>query len=254
MKQLTLLTLLLLAPLAALAQKDMMLFRDGSEKMVKVIQVNNDRIIYKEKDKKKSPELSVLTTDVFMIKYENKMNVFFDEYGDRSERSKELKHNKKDILVYLKIGAEMPVYSLELKRDGYAIYKKKKKDVQEHAFYKSEICMVKDPDGTKDILSDYVSHKEEPVNLPTPAKTNRANDTRETSSPDNAQDNVEMSKPTPLHYPCKALVTKIDGTSIRATVYSADNKLVCYRKLSNPNGPLYKLERSQVKSITPIEE
>lgn len=49
--------------------------------------------------------------------------------------------------------------------------------------------------------------------------------------------------------PCAAVVTKTDGSVISAVIYEVGRDFVSYRKQSNPNGPMYKVDKSDVKNI-----
>ena len=83
MKKKLLLLLSILCFTRVSAQKDVIMCRDGSEMNVKIIQVGPKETIYKNDDKKKTPELRIDNENIFMIKYEKRDNVFFAESGER---------------------------------------------------------------------------------------------------------------------------------------------------------------------------
>ena len=57
-----------------------------------------------------------------------------------------------------------------------------------------------------------------------------------------------VAPPAPI-YPREATIVKKDKTRIKAVIYSENEQTVSYKKKTNPNGPMYKISRSQIADI-----
>ena len=161
----------LLLPLNSFAQ-DHIIFRDGREKDYKVIQVNSDKTLCKERDKKKAEEIILDNSDIYLIRYEKRGNVFFTESGERFSGKTIEKADSKATMVYLKEGKEIEAFDFEMTSDSIKFKEEKgrgwfttkhDKDVETKKIPKSDVFMLKYPDGTKDILTPFVSMKKENI-------------------------------------------------------------------------------------------
>lgn len=221
--------------------QDLIIFRDGREKECKVIQVNSDKTLCKESDKKRAKEVVYDNTDIYMIKFEKRGNVFFTEDGDHISGATVEKPDKKSTLIYLKIGKEIEAFDLEI-TSTVLRYKTKlesggllKKRNFSHTTEtpKSMVFMLKFPDGTKEILSPFL--KGATQNQPSVDKL----------SPLPVQEVV-----IPQHtYPCNATIKTKQGTTIKAIVLSDDETTISYKRQANPNGPTYNILHSNIKEI-----
>lgn len=87
--------------ISATAQDDLIIYRDGRERSVKIIQVNTDRTLFSAG--KKSPEEWVDNSDVYMLKFKERGNVAFNENGERILTERVARSTPKGaILMYLK--------------------------------------------------------------------------------------------------------------------------------------------------------
>jgi len=97
---------ILLLPIIGFGQ-DNIIFKDGEEQLVKVLQINPDNIEYKKFSNPQGPTYTLDKTDIFMIKYENGEKDVFSEtefYGNNSSKyaGEELKKlTKKNNIVYI---------------------------------------------------------------------------------------------------------------------------------------------------------
>lgn len=143
-------------PAMAAAQEDLMIFRDGSEKRAKVIQVADKRITYKLSEKKKTQEMYANPKDVYMIHFKERGNVYITPEGKRI--TGENRKNDKDAdLIYLIKGKEIQAYNLQVLE--YIITylderPKKKHFIPSNSISKDEVFMIKYKDGTKDMITD----------------------------------------------------------------------------------------------------
>lgn len=265
----------LLFPLNSFAQ-DHIIFRDGREKDYKVIQVNSDKTLCKESDKKKAEEIILDNTDIYMIRYEKRGNVFFTEDGERFSGKTIEKPDGKATMVYLKEGKEIEAFDFEMTSDSIKykdekgrinIFTKREKEVETKEIPKSDIFMLKYPDGTKDILTPFVSKKKE--NEQNHSETKSKNQTGQTQNVNNysdiensrAKNNQNLAKqqdeennfPEPeevnITFPCKATIETIQNSTIAAIVQSDDGDDIAYKRQSNPNGPTYHIKHANVKDI-----
>ena len=232
--------------LLSMNAQDWIIFRDGQEKECKVIQVNSDKTLCKEGEKKKAKEVVYDNTDIYMIKYEKRGNVFFTDNGDHVSGSTVAKPDKKATLIYLKIGKEIEAFDLEISPSvlrykiglvGNGGFLKKKGYSQTTETPKSMVFMIKFPDGTKEILSPFQK------------KVLQGQQTiGQTSSSLSEFTEPEAIIPQRT-YPCNATIKTKQGTTIKAIVLSDDETTISYKRQASPNGPTYNIEHNNIKSI-----
>lgn len=152
----------------AISQDDIIIKRDGSELNAKIIQVDNNRVTYKELDSKQAPEYYLESKDVYMIHYEKRGNVYFSPFGQR-RTGEQRKRDKNADLIYLVYGKEIEAYNLQI-IDNFVVYQEKKgkssllKDaplVQAKDLKTSDIFLIKYKDGTKEIFTPLAAPVEE---------------------------------------------------------------------------------------------
>ena len=87
------------------AQDDMVILRDGREMMVKIIQIGDKQVIYKLSDKKKAAEQYLSSKEVYMIRFKEDRNVYFNADGSRFTGERYELDKNADILylVFIKI-------------------------------------------------------------------------------------------------------------------------------------------------------
>lgn len=75
--------------------QDIMIFKDGSEMEVKVVQINSDNVLYKKFNNLEGPDYTELKQIIFMIKYENGSKDIFKEDTEREskENPQEINNN-----------------------------------------------------------------------------------------------------------------------------------------------------------------
>lgn len=267
--------LFLLFPLNAFAQ-DHIIFRDGREKDYKVIQVNSDKTLCKESDKKKAEEIILDNSDIYMIRYEKRGNVFFTEEGERFSGKTIEKPDNKATMIYLKEGKEIEAFDFEMTSDSIKykeekgrinIFTKREKDVETKEIPKSDIFMLKYPDGTKDILTPFVSKKKENdqnhsetksknqtvltqnVNNYSDIENSRAKNNQNLANQQDEENNLPEPEKVNITFPCKAIIETIQNSTIAAIVQSDDGDDIAYKRQSNPNGPTYHIRHTNVKDI-----
>lgn len=146
----------------SLYAQDAIIFRDGRVKSVKIIQTNNDKTLFKESGNKKAFEEFVENTKVFMLKFKTRGNVVFNANGERILTTSEHTEIPKDaIVVYYKDGREVPAYNLTM--DTSTVSFKTSKKAKDRPIFspKSEVFMIRYPDGTRDILTNLAVEEQQ---------------------------------------------------------------------------------------------
>ena len=83
---------------------DIITYRDGSEKQVKVIEINTNEIKYKRCNDSNSPIYSVSKDKVFSLKYPNGEKDLFNDYKAQTETSSESKSQLIALLLCILLG------------------------------------------------------------------------------------------------------------------------------------------------------
>ena len=229
------------------AQKDIIIKRDGSELQVKIMMVDTQETSYKLDDKKNSEELKIDNADIYMIKYEKRGNVFFSETGERFLGKDQGKLAKDAVMLYMKAGEEILAYELGMntKMVNYKISKKKK--AEPISVPKEKVFMIKYPDGTRDILTQFKNQKPSRKNSP------------EASAP-SVEQKSSLAAPAigssvgkamqPAQNKAVEVVIKTHAkASIKALVVEESSGKISFFRAKSASGPLYQIDRSMIKSI-----
>lgn len=236
--------------------QDLIIFRDGSEIVATVQQVSETLVTCQEGKKKDLRTTQYDTKTVYMIKYERRGNVFFREDGShtygggrKEDIKREVNLPKDATIIYTTDAHEIVAYEVSIGNVvTYKLENKKKAAVQ--TLQRSLLFMIKYPDGTKDVML-RTERMEPPAAPAQPASPADATVTAAPEAP--AAEPVKpeppvVAPPAPI-YPREATIVKKDKTRIKAVIYSENEQTVSYKKKTNPNGPMYKISRSQIADI-----
>lgn len=232
--------------LSASAQ-DAIIFRDGRVKSVKIIQTNNDKTLFKESDNKKATEEYVENTKVFMLKFKTRGNVVFNSHGERILTTSEHTQIPKDaIVVYYKDGREVPAYNLTMDANVVS-FKTSKKDRKASVFSpKSEVFMIRYPDGTRDILT----------NLAIEGQRQREREAEEARL--KAQKEAEMADSikaatveaaASATNPKKATIVTKKGVRMKVWVCSDTATMMSYKKVNSTKAPVFNMSKAKIKNV-----
>lgn len=154
--------------------KDLVMLRNGLEMQVYVVQVGNDRLVYKVSDDDDATMEFVDVKDVYMIFYEKRGIVYITQEGKRVSEdamvTELLINDDAPSNVYLKKGKIYPAYNLQILEDEIVFdrvvamkqkFFSKKKEMAKITLSKDEVFLIKYKDGTKDIINEFAP-KEEP--------------------------------------------------------------------------------------------
>lgn len=144
------------------AQEDMIVYRNGTEKKVRLLVVSTDKVTYQESTKG-GPEFQDVLRDIYMLKYGKRGNVYISEEGKRI--SGEFQKIGKGVnVIYLVSGKEILADKLQIaedkvkyteKKDDAKVFGKKKMttdDIKEIDL--KDVFLIKYSDGTKDLVND----------------------------------------------------------------------------------------------------
>ena len=232
--------------LSASAQ-DAIIFRDGRVKSVKIIQTNNDKMLFKESDNKKATEEYVENTKVFMLKFKTRGNVVFNSHGERILTTSEHTQIPKDaIVVYYKDGREVPAYNLTMDANVVS-FKTSKKDRKASVFSpKSEVFMIRYPDGTRDILTNLAI--EEQRQREREAEEARLKAQKEAEMADSIKAATVEAAASATN-PKKATIVTKKGVRMKVWVCSDTATMMSYKKVNSTKAPVFNMSKAKIKNV-----
>lgn len=249
MKRIIIPILLLSIAYNAYAQ-DAIIYRDGRVKSVKIIQTNNDKTLFRESDNKKAPEEYVENTKVFMLKFRTRGNVVFNSNGERILATSEPTQIPKDaVVVYYKDGREVPAYNLTM--DANVVSFKTDKKTKDRPVFspKSEVFMIRYPDGTRDILTNLAV--EEQQQREREAEEARIKAQREAEKAEEADSikAVATEEAASATNPKKATIVTKKGVRMKVWVCSDRATVVSYKKVNSAKAPIFNMSKAKIKNI-----
>ena len=227
--------------------QDAIIFRDGRVKSVKIIQTNNDKTLFKESDNKKATEEYVENTKVFMLKFKTRGNVVFNSHGERILTTSEHTQIPKDaIVVYYKDGREVPAYNLTMDANVVS-FKTSKKDRKASVFSpKSEVFMIRYPDGTRDILTNLAI--EEQRQREREAEEARLKAQKEAEMADSIKAATVEAAASATN-PKKATIVTKKGVRMKVWVCSDTATMMSYKKVNSTKAPVFNMSKAKIKNV-----
>ena len=245
--------------------QDLIIYRDGRVKQVRIIQTNNDKTLFKEWGDKHAAEEFVDNTKVFMLKFKTRGNVVFNGKGERILTTSDPVQIPKDaIVVYYKDGREVPAYNLTMdanmlsfrtsksdkKRGGILGKKSGKAGEGDRPVYspRTDVFMISYPDGTRDILTDLAA--EEESSRLREAEAARLAAQREAARADSiAAAAAEDERTASVANPRKATIVTKAGARLKVWVCGDTQSAVSYKKVNTPKAAIFKMSKAKVKNI-----
>ena len=227
--------------------QDAIIFRDGRVKSVKIIQTNNDKTLFKESDNKKASEEYVANTKVFMLKFKTRGNVVFNGNGERILTTPEHVQIPKDaIVVYYKDGREVPAYNLTM--DANTVSFKTTKKAKDRPIFspKSEVFMIRYPDGTRDILTNLAVEEQQQREREAEEARQKAQREAEVSDSIKAAAMEEAASAT---NPKKATIVTKKGVRMKVWVCSDTPTMVSYKKVNSAKAAIFNMSKAKIKNI-----
>lgn len=227
--------------------QDAIIYRDGRVKEVKIIQTNNDKTLFKEAGNKHAAEEYVDNKQVFMLKFKTRGNVVFNANGERILATSERIQIPKDaVVVYYKDGREVPAYNLTM--DANVVSFKPSKKAKNRPIYsaKSEVFMIRYPDGTRDILTNLAV--EEQRQREREAEEARLKAQREAVVADSIKQATVESAASATN-PKKATIITKKGMRMKVWVCSETDSMVSYKKTNSSKAAIFNMSKAKIKSI-----
>lgn len=238
--------ILLLAITINASAQDAIIYRDGRVKSVKIIQVNNDKTLYKDSGDKMATEEFVENTQLFMLKFKTRGNVVFNSKGERVYTVYEHTQIPKDaIVIYYKDGKEVPAYSLTMDANVVTFSKSKKDKGNPVLAQKTDIFMICYPDGTRDILTNLAMEEQKERE----AAALRKKAEREAEIADSIQKASTAEESTAAKSPRKATIVTRKGARMKVWVCSETATMVSYKKTNTPKAPIFQMSKAKIKNI-----
>lgn len=227
--------------------QDAIIFRDGRVKSVKIIQTNNDKTLFKESGNKKASEEFVENTKVFMLKFKTRGNVVFNANGERILTTSEHIEIPRDaIVVYYKDGREVPAYNLTM--DTSTVSFKTSKKAKDSPIFspKSEVFMIRYPDGTRDILTNLAVVEQQQQERE--AEEARLKAQREAEVADSIKA-AAIEEAASATNPKKATIVTKKGVRMKVWVCSDTATMVSYKKVNSAKAAIFNMSKAKIKNI-----
>ena len=231
----------------AIHAQDAIIFRDGRVKSVKIIQTNNDKTLFKESGNKNATEEYVENTKVFMLKFKTRGNVVFNANGERILTTSEHTEIPKDaIVVYYKDGREVPAYNLTM--DASVVSFKTSKRAKDRPIFspKSEVFMIRYPDGTRDILTNLAVAEQQQREREEEEARLKAQREAEVADSIKAAAIEEAASAT---NPKKATIVTKKGVRMKVWVCSDTATMVSYKKVNSAKAAIFNMSKAKIKNI-----
>ena len=231
----------------AVNAQDAIIYRDGRVKSVKIIQTNNDKTLFKESGNKNASEEYVENTKVFMLKFKTRGNVVFNANGERILTTSEHTEIPKDaIVVYYKDGREVPAYNLTM--DASVVSFKTSKKAKDRPIFspKSEVFMIRYPDGTRDILTNLAVAEQQQRERE--AEEARLKAQREVEVADSIKA-AAIEEAASATNPKKATIVTKKGVRMKVWVCSDTPTMVSYKKVDSAKAAIFNMGKAKIKNI-----
>ena len=236
----------MLATLQSIAQ-DAIIFRDGRVKSVKIIQTNNDKTLFKKSGNKNASEEYVENTKVFMLKFKTRGNVVFNANGERILTTSEHTEIPKDaIVVYYKDGREVPAYNLTMDANVVSFKTSKKAKYRPIFSPKSEVFMIRYPDGTRDILTNLAIEEQQQRECEEEEARLKAQKEAEMADSIKAATIETAASAT---NPKKATIVTKKGLRMKVWICSDTATMVSYKKANAAKAPVFNMSKAKIKNV-----
>lgn len=220
-------------PIFAFAQ-DLIIFRDGTERIVKIDMVSSEITSFYDSKKKDASLETEKNSNIYMIKYAKRGNMFFTEDGQRFSGEGDGKIPSSACCIYFIEGRELIAYNVSFDSGNVFYYESKKKGSQQFSIPTDIIFLIKYPDGTKDLVNDFEE-----------LKRKKAEALAEKQRLEEEARLAELRS----RYPRNAVISTIKGVEINVCLLSEDDNVITYKKAKTKNSPIFSMDRSNIKEI-----
>lgn len=228
----------------SLAQRDMIIMRSGVDIQGQVILVTKDKTNFKDSDGK---EKELDNSDIYMIKYDKRGNMFFTEDGERiTDNEGNEKVPKGASSVYLTEGKEIIAYDISIDVDSITFYPAVRKGGPKLLFIssnkkgtavtypKEQVFLIHHQDGTKDLITDFETLRKMKA---------------EELARRNASDEAARFAAWKKSFPKAATIITKKEVVINAIVLADEETGITYKKASLGNSPIFVMDRENIQDI-----
>lgn len=230
MKRVLFLMLAALAVVQGYAQKDKIVFRDGTIRDCKLMMVTADSTVFTADGHR----VGVHNTEVYMVKYDKRGNVFYTDSGEQFSGEGDGKVPGAAAAIYLTSGKEIVAYNLMMGVDNVTYQTGKKKNSPTETVAKDDIFMILYQDGTRMIINDFGS-----------AEARRA--AREEAARLKAEE--ERLAAMRAQYPKDGTLLTVTGKRLNVTVVSEDDYEYMYKRRDLQNSPVFQIKKIYVTDL-----
>lgn len=167
----------LLSANSILSAADHIILRDGRESDVKLIQINDSKIVFLVPSGKTMAQQELPASDVYMVYIEKQGNVYITPEGKRRTGESKRVDPKKQDAVYLVDGAEIGCEDIKIDDEGVsftiksnsgnglkdALFAKSGANKSIVTFPKSNVFMIRYKSGMVDVITPFGTLQDAPV-------------------------------------------------------------------------------------------
>lgn len=231
--------------------QDAIIYRDGRVRLVKIIQTNNDKTLFKEWGNKHAAEEYEDNTKVFMLRFKTRGNVVFNRKGERILTTSEPVQIPKDaIVVYYKDGRMVPAYNLTMDAENVSFKtsksNKKKDNGRLVCSPRSEVFMISYPDGTRDILTNLAVEEEKQRRQESEAAQLKIQQEQALAEVNAA---AEEEQAASVSNPKRATIVTKGGAKMKVWVCGETSSSVSYKKVNTAKAAIFRMSKGKIKNI-----
>jgi len=213
---------------------DVIVKHDGSEIMGNVTLVTDKITVYKSTDSNIPDDFTIDNEDIYMIKFSDRGNMFINEYGKMFFDDGDGKIPDDATAIYLARGEEIIAYNMT-KNSQNVKFSLSKNSNDFMTYPINEVFMIKYPNMANEIVTEFIKNETKtstntPIGLP-------------------QEEFVELSEAKPAQ---EYIIKTLKNATIRALVVYGNETFVSYYRKEAPKGPLYRMNRSNMKSLTKV--
>ncbi len=229
-------TLLLLSAysMTVCGQHDIILLRDGKKLDVKVVMANTDNTTFISKESGTEEEQSVDNSQIYMVKYEKRGNVFYTENGEKYSGEGDGKIPSKADAIYLLDGKEIIAYNISMDTECVIYQPTDKKKASKQSIPKDDIFMICYRDGTREVINDFETVKQR--KLAEEEKAKKEEEERRLA---------EWRK----NFPKKAILVTLADKSYTILLTNEDEDDYWFTRNDIEESPLFQIKKKNVKSL-----
>ncbi len=230
MKRVLFLMLAALALVQGYAQRDKVILRDGTVRECKLEMVTTDSTVFTADGRR----VSIHNTEVYMVKYDKRGNVFYTDDGEQFSGEGDGKVPGAAAAIYLAQGKEIVAYNLMMGVDQVTYQTGKKKNSPTETVAKDDIFMICYHDGTRTIVNDFGSVQE-----------------RKRAREEAARRKAEEERLAALRaqYPKDGTLLTVTGKRLNVTVVSEDDTEYMFKRRDIQNSPVFQISKTYVTDL-----